>query len=60
MEFNEEHLEALARPLQQNDIYTLVRKMLNWWESGHSRHVVSKPANLLNDFFTGVTQFIHA
>ncbi|KAG6072716.1 hypothetical protein E4U16_005172 [Claviceps sp. LM84 group G4] len=42
-------------------------KMLNWWQSGHdryqrlaSRHVGSKPAELLNDFFTGVIQFIHA
>ncbi|KAG6154189.1 hypothetical protein E4U37_002301 [Claviceps purpurea] len=41
----------------ENDIYTLVKKMLNWLESGHdqyeelaSRHVASKPTNLLNDF----------
>ncbi|KAG6286665.1 hypothetical protein E4U46_004675 [Claviceps purpurea] len=41
----------------ENDICTLVKKMLNWLESGHdqyeelaSRHVASKPTNLLNDF----------
>ncbi|KAG6049101.1 hypothetical protein E4U33_000905, partial [Claviceps sp. LM78 group G4] len=52
---------------RKNDHLKLVRKMLNWWESGHdrcqklaNRHVASKPAELLNDFFTGVIQFIDA
>ncbi|KAG6174134.1 hypothetical protein E4U51_003176 [Claviceps purpurea] len=48
-----------------NDIYKLAKKMLNWWESDHdqyqefaSRHVASKPTNMLNDFFTGVAHVI--